>query len=55
MIASLALCAARLGTAIGIVLPELVYSHMDFIPSRNNRIGITFSLGVVASLIAISL
>ena len=52
MIASLALCAARLGTAAGIVLPELVYSHMDFIPLRNNRIGIAFSLGVVASFVA---
>ena len=53
LIASLALCAARVGTAIGIVLPELIHSHMDFVPSQNYRIGITFSLGVVASLVAI--
>ncbi len=52
LVASIAACGTRVGTAMGIVLPQIVYLHLGFIESHNYRIGITFSLGVVALAIA---
>ena len=52
LIASLSTCASRTGTSLGIVLPQIVYRHLNFIPSKSFRMGCTFSLGVLAMLVA---
>ena len=52
LVSSLSTCAVRAGASLGILVPQIFYDHLNFIPSKSFRLGVTFSLGLLAMLIA---
>ena len=50
---SLGTSTCRLGGAIGLIVPQLIYDGFHFISSPNYRLGVTLMLGVLAMILSL--